>query len=281
MKMCDVNPHIRFASEVRYKSEYKSVFVRDCRMFYILSGSGEIVIENKHYNLRPNSFFYCCGESIYGIESKSGMTLIVINFDFDQSRNWRTMSFPLIDSSQIGKIKREMCMVEDSDFLGGHFFSADAKEIYAKINTIAEEFAAQKLYYNERSSALLKELIITLHRGAFHKSENAAETVSFIIEYINNNYKKKFENKELALLAGYHEYHLNRLFIKYTGLSLHKYILTKRMTEAKKLLLNTSMPLAEIAEGVGFGNNTYFSYYFKKEYEISPSDYRKKFKNTI
>ncbi len=282
MKVSDVNPHIRFASEVYYKSKHKSVFVRDCRLFYVLSGTGEIIIENQHYSFAPNCIFYCRAGSIYSIESESGMSLVAINFDLGQSQNQSCMTFrPLDVSRENQNIKTEVCDVEDSIFLNSHFFSSGAKELFGPFGTIVEEFTAQKIYYREKCGAILKDIIIMLHRGDFRKLENAAETVSYVIEYIHNNFQKKLENKDLALLAGYHEYHLNRLFIKHTGMSLHKYILVQRMNEAKKLLLNTNIPLAEIAENIGFGNNTYFSYYFKKEFDISPSDYRRKFKNMI
>ena len=281
MQMYDVNPYIRFASEVHYKSKHKTVFVRDCRMFYVLSGTGEIIIGNKHYNFAPNSFFYCCGSSVYSIESTEGMTLIVLNFDFDQSRSWKTISFPLAPILDKESVKHDTSDCISSDVLGEHFFLSDAKGLHARMSELVNEFAAQKLYYREKCSALLKDFIIMLQRGELHKSESSGETVRFVIEYIHGNFRRKIENGELAKLAGYHEYHLNRLFIKYTGMSLHRYILNQRMTEAKKLLINTSMPLAAIAESVGFGNNTYFSCYFKKEFSMSPSDYRKKFKNTI
>ena len=56
MNLCDINPHIRYAAQIHYKSADNPVAVRDCRLFYIISGQGEIFIENQHYPLKDNYF---------------------------------------------------------------------------------------------------------------------------------------------------------------------------------------------------------------------------------
>ena len=85
----------------------------------------------------------------------------------------------------------------------------------------------------------------------------------------------------LSELTGYHEYHLNRLFLTHTNTSLHKYILNVRINEAKKILMNTDLSLAAIAEKVGFNSNTHFSSYFKQVVGLSPLEFRKRFRNKI
>jgi YesN/AraC family two-component response regulator len=59
-----------------------------------------------------------------------------------------------------------------------------------------------------------------------------------------------------------------------TGQSLGAFIRTRRISHAKHLLLQTDLPVAEIAEQCGMLDNNYFSYLFKKDCGISPSAYR-------
>lgn len=54
-----------------------------------------------------------------------------------------------------------------------------------------------------------------------------------------------------------------------------------RMDEAKRLLLNTDIPIQDISEKTGFNNDTYFSNIFKNKFGVSPLKYRKKYKNKI
>lgn len=60
-----------------------------------------------------------------------------------------------------------------------------------------------------------------------------------------------------------------------TGLSLHKYIRTYRIYAAVDLLQSTDLPVAEIADRVGFGDVQQFSKAFKQVLGVPPSSYRK------
>jgi AraC-like DNA-binding protein len=59
-----------------------------------------------------------------------------------------------------------------------------------------------------------------------------------------------------------------------TGLSATKFIVSVRLDEAKKLMINTSLYLGEISLRVGFLNHTTFSTKFKEEFGMSPKQYR-------
>ena len=70
------------------------------------------------------------------------------------------------------------------------------------------------------------------------------------------------------------EKHFSVQFKKSTGLAPHQYITAKRIEEAKRLLTETSLPIAAIALAVGFSSATYFSTAFKRETGINPVEYR-------
>ena len=66
-----------------------------------------------------------------------------------------------------------------------------------------------------------------------------------------------------------------RSFKQYMRLSPAQYILSLRMVNAQSLLENTDYNIGEIAEIVGYDNQLYFSRVFKKEFGLSPAQYRK------
>ncbi len=47
------------------------------------------------------------------------------------------------------------------------------------------------------------------------------------------------------------------------------------MTRGKELLESTNIPIRQICGIIGYGSPEHFSRVFKKEYHVSPSDYRK------
>ena len=62
-----------------------------------------------------------------------------------------------------------------------------------------------------------------------------------------------------------------------TGASVSRHIETARMTEARRLLAFTRLPVAEIGYRLGFSDPPYFSRRFRAVTGETPSDYRERF----
>lgn len=282
MNFCDINPFVRFAEYIDHNRPIgHAVFVKDCRIFYLVSGKADMFIENQHYELVPDSLFYCVAGSVYKIQS-SGARLISLNFDLTQENNAHTEYYSRVsirENHPIPSINLET--VSDCDFVNSHLFLMNADDVLEPLKKILREFSTQKIFYRANSSAILKNILVKLYRYSLANTENSATAISKVLDYIKNNYASPLNNEILSSMSGYHEYHLNRLFVKYTGTSIHKYILNIRINEAKKMLLTTEHSLATIAENVGFNSNTHFSSYFKQVMGISPLEFRKQFKNKL
>lgn len=65
-----------------------------------------------------------------------------------------------------------------------------------------------------------------------------------------------------------------RQFKKYTGMTFNQYIRTGRLLKARDLLTNTDIKIYELSARLGFQDESYFGYVFKKEFGISPTSYR-------
>jgi AraC-like DNA-binding protein len=62
------------------------------------------------------------------------------------------------------------------------------------------------------------------------------------------------------------------------GISPMQYVQHLRLEEAKRLLRSTDLPIAEIAEQVGFADALYFSRLIHRESGVSPSLFRQRAK---
>jgi len=60
------------------------------------------------------------------------------------------------------------------------------------------------------------------------------------------------------------------------GISFVEYLNSVRINAAYKLLLETDMRIIDIANASGFGNVKSFYLMFKKQFQLSPQQYRKK-----
>ena len=64
-------------------------------------------------------------------------------------------------------------------------------------------------------------------------------------------------------------------FTRYKGVSPISYLINRRIDEAKELLTHSNLPIAKIAQSVGFSSQSYFSQVFRKEMHMTPGAYRK------
>lgn len=93
-------------------------------------------------------------------------------------------------------------------------------------------------------------------------------------KYINDNLNIMLTCKDIADYCHINEIHLNRLFKKHSGETLHKYIQRKKIDYSIELLKNKDLSLSTISAMLGFPNEYYFNTYFKKAVGLPPGAYR-------
>ena len=69
------------------------------------------------------------------------------------------------------------------------------------------------------------------------------------------------------------------VFSQQNGQTFTEYLIYLRLSKAKELLRNTTVKGSQIAREVGYNDAHYFSYIFKKNTGLTPSDYRAQYQN--
>lgn len=87
--------------------------------------------------------------------------------------------------------------------------------------------------------------------------------------------------KDLARRAGTNECSLKREFKNLFNTSVYQYLLFERMKRARRLLVNTRLPVKCIAYCCGFESLAGFINTFRRLYHISPGAFRKQPMNLI
>ena len=100
-------------------------------------------------------------------------------------------------------------------------------------------------------------------------------TIQKVLEYINLHLGDHISNEDLSANANMSISHLAKVFKKETGVTMTEYIALLRCKKAANLLKKTNLPIQEISSYVGYSDNNYFVKVFKKNYDMTPTEFRK------
>ena len=97
------------------------------------------------------------------------------------------------------------------------------------------------------------------------------------VQYINENFTKKFTVTQLAKMSHLSERDFYRKFRTLTGITPLEYKRKKQLELAAYLLRGSKLNISEIADRCGFCDSNYLTREFTANYQISPGRFRKKF----
>jgi transcriptional regulator GlxA family with amidase domain len=95
------------------------------------------------------------------------------------------------------------------------------------------------------------------------------------IELMQNHISDPLSSDQIANLSNIGERQLSRLFKKHLGRKVNTFYSEIRLEHAHALVVQTSMPMIEIALSAGYESVAYFSQRFKNHFGYSPSESRK------
>lgn len=118
-------------------------------------------------------------------------------------------------------------------------------------------------------------LRVAAHRVDTGKGNNDSfATYNRCVSYIDSNADRLTSQAQLAAECELAPSYLCRLFKKHGRLSPYQYLLRARMNRAAEILLDTNLPVGDVADKMGFVDPFHFSRTFKATYGVSPSSFR-------
>ena len=95
-----------------------------------------------------------------------------------------------------------------------------------------------------------------------------------VTQYIQENLPRDIRLAELGALVHMSPYHFARLFKRSTGVPPHRFLVRRRIDEARTLLEARTLAIGEIARLVGFRTPSHFTTTFRRITGMTPSAYR-------
>lgn len=245
------------------------------QVIFFLSGEGSYVVEGKTYRLHPGDLLLTSDREIHRDGEKTG------------ARHDRYIAY--IDSAFFEEAKRLDHHGEDLsrcfEVLSTqqyHLLRLEDQE-KKRVATIFSALADTKspaAYGNDMlKKCYMVELLIHLNRACFSgqglEGEEALynQKIQEIVQFINVNLDQELSLDRISQRFDLSKYHLTREFKRYLGLSLHQYILKKRLLKARSSL-RQGQTVAQSFALSGFSDYSHFSRAFRESFGLSPREYR-------
>ncbi|SRR6266851_2459915 len=102
------------------------------------------------------------------------------------------------------------------------------------------------------------------------------QAVARVIEAMHDNLGEQLTIDDMARTAMFSKFHFSRIFREVTGVSPGRFLSALRLQEAKRLLVSTSLSVADISNQVGYTSVGTFSSRFKSRVGVAPTMYRQR-----
>ncbi len=216
---------------------------------YYLSGEGVTEIDGRKYTFGKDSFCLIPPHCRHSETHTGYSSVFAAGFEFTNEKQSAQLFFSDLQNQTVSNL----------------------------ISAMRKENQKKRPLYEQMIAAHLCEIIIHILRIPDRTDAVPIhDAVANALAYIDQYYMTNINLQEIAASAGYCADRFRNIFKSRLGITPKRYILDKRLEQAEHLLVQTDLPLQEIAASVGFEYYSRFSLFFKEKTGLSPQAYREK-----
>ena len=171
-----------------------------------------------------------------------------------------------------------MQLLEDKQCLIFHTDRIEFNTVYSKLVRLLEEMHSEHFGKEAKITLCVDDLILHMNRLIYE--QNTPKKISadsslyqLLLHYIEEHLEEDLSLEKLAEEFYVSKYHISHVFKDNTGLSIHRFITKKRLDLCRDAI-RSNMGITDAYQMFGFGDYSSFYRAFKKEYGISPKDFR-------
>lgn len=253
-------------------------------MIYVYSGECIQKIDNKEMILSKGKLCLVNSKAYHSITTEDDENNIVFNFMFKKSFFSRYFLNLIGENDSL------------SSFLINYLFDESSKDTYLIFNLeqsnsiekililIINEFIDERAGFRSVLESLYIILFIEISRNTSINSsnlkKNTEKSAKFnkIIAYLEENFAST-NLQETAEHFHYHPNYLSKEIKKNTNKTYSAILQNIKLKQACFYLSKTNLSIQEIIEKVGYSELSHFYRIFKKNFTVTPSEYRKQVQN--
>lgn len=170
----------------------------------------------------------------------------------------------------------EECRKADSGLLQG--MQPLYASLHAAFHSLWAEQSNKRYGYQAEVTFGAMQLMVYISRLIYYRNASAAEMESenrldSVLHYIDEHLEEKLTLESVANSMHVSKSTISHLFQKQLGVSFYKLVIQRRLIVSRNRIIS-GVPLSEVWERCGFADYSSFYRQFKKEYGISPREFR-------
>lgn len=130
---------------------------------------------------------------------------------------------------------------------------------------------------HNRMVLLLEDILLQLDEQDWADKKSSSQQFQFIeklLDALRMDPCRDWDFDKEAERINVTRNHFGRMFKDFSGFAPHEFLLQCRLATAAKLLISSPDLIKTVASKIGMQNEFYFSRLFKKQYHLSPVEYR-------
>ncbi len=244
-------------------------------LVYIVSGTGTQCINKSNFAYRAGHLFLITPEDCHSFEIETTTQFFFLRFNdiYIKSQAQATDNVQRLEFILQNANHQPGCILKNQ---------SDKALVHPIIEAIIREHVNRDLYNKELIQQLVNTLIVLVARNIARYmpeqvSENTTEKALDILSYIQNNiyFPEKIRAEAISSHFGISDTYLGRYFKKHTNETMQLYITHYRVKLIEARLQHSAMRINEIADELGFTDESHLNKFFRKHKGVSPSKFRK------
>ena len=218
---------------------------------YIIDGSGICEIDGRRYPIKSGMLFFMTPANIHSIKD-ADMELINVMFKIGGEMLPFDVSVDCMSATELPKEDRAL--------------------VYELLSELVKVHKSDSRYGRMLLECVFQKMSVSGNQTDIANKPYVSKAINFILE----NFRKGITLEDVAHVVGLSKAYLSDYFVKQTGINFKTYLDKVRFDYVRILLEFTDMPIGGIYIDAGFCDYANFARRFKRQFGVSPREYREK-----